>query len=124
MDSDDLPTRWDPTICAGATWDDQLEIVDEDGESGLVSGSTAQIRVWNPYTNTLLLDFTTTNGKLDLDADAGLITIVTVASDTEALADLGVDELLAKVDARVTLPSGQMIVYAAGNATIYRGPPT
>jgi hypothetical protein len=100
-------------IDQGATWLLSFEWLDDDGQPIDLTGCTARMQLRATPATPVLLELSTTNGRLSLAGVTGIIELLVDAPTTAGLScESGVYDL------RVTFPSGRVDVALAGRFTL------
>lgn len=69
----------------GATFNEVLTLTDNDGAAIDLTGVTAKMQVRQSYSSPVLVELSTTNGRIVIDAETGQITLTIPASVTTEL---------------------------------------
>jgi len=89
-----LAGRYDITIEAGATFTLSLTYVDDTGAPVDLTDYTARMQLRASISDTTpVIELTTSNGRISIDATNGVINLLIAAVDTEDLSGSGVYDL-------------------------------
>jgi hypothetical protein len=108
-----LSTLQNFTIQQGATWTLSFEWLDDAGVPIDLTGCTARMQLRAVVGSAVLLELSTTNGRLTLTGALGVIRLQVDAATTATL-----DRESGVYDLRITYPTGQVDVAIYGQFTL------